>query len=204
MAYSTTIDIRDRATPLLEQTERKIQPATLAKIAAREGQDFTRKHFTHLNSTRANQMGGRRTNFYAQAARGTSGTSDATGANISVNQVGIRQRIQGGVILPKNGKFLTLPARAETYGKRASEFSDLEFGYAEDDRGRVRPALVKEDKKDKEFWGEDDVYFWLVPKVVQKPDPSVMPNLAQMSERILVAIGIFLKPKAGPTAGGAQ
>jgi hypothetical protein len=202
MAFSSTVDIRDQATPMLEATRAKIAPATVNKVVARSGQNFVRKHFTHLNSTRANAMGGKRTNFYTQAARGTSSSVDANGANVSVNQVGIRQRIFGGTILPKKGKWLTIPARAEAYGRRASEFQDLKFGYAEDERGRERPALVR-DSKSKEFWGEEDAMFWLVPKVVQKADPTVMPNLGQMREAILVDLGVMIRAREQKMGGQA-
>jgi hypothetical protein len=194
MAFSTTVDIKDAATARIEATGLKIRPETANKVIARSGQNFVRKHFTYLNSTRANRLGGKRTNFYTQAARGTTAVSDAQGATISVNQVGIRQRIFGGTILPKNGKWLTIPARAEAHGRRAREFQDLKFAYAEDERGKARPALVR-DSKDKNFWGEEDVFFWLVPKVVQKPDPSVMPRMDLLRVAVLEDLAVFLEAR---------
>lgn len=201
MSFSARIDIADKATPLLNETERRIRPATIAKIAGREGQNFTRKHFIDLNRTRPNQLGGKRTNFYTQAARGTTFASDAHGADISVNQVGIRQRLEGGVIMPKNGKYLTIPARAEAHGRRAREFSNLKVMFG---KGGVPVALVEADStrvKDRKEQG-GGVMYWLVRRVVQQPDPSVMPNLGRMKDQIIAKIAQFIRRRETAAAGG--
>ncbi|HEU0123992.1 MAG TPA: hypothetical protein VFQ91_25900, partial [Bryobacteraceae bacterium] len=195
MAISATISVKDGATPVLVEAARRLSPATVAKVAGREGQNFTRQHFIRLNAERPNELGGKRTNFYAQAARGTTHTADAKGATISVNQVGIRQRIQGGTILPKRaGGFLTIPARAEAHGKSAREFNNLKVLYG---RGGQPVALVEADatrvkqtKKGFKSIGEigGGVMYWLVKRVEQQPDPSVMPDLRAMGERIVAAL----------------
>lgn len=178
MAFSAKIEVQDTATVALVAVRRKLAPATVNKIAAREGQKFTRQHYINLNRTRPNALGGERTNFYAGAARGTSASSDENGATISINKLGIRQRLYGGTILPKNGKFLTIPAIAVAHGKRAREFGDLKFAFVDDGSGRPRRALAKDGK----------AYFWLASRVVQMADPSVLPNLGDMTIKILAAL----------------
>lgn len=93
-----------------------------------------------MNAERANALGGKRTNFYAQAARGTSSEMRPNGFAVSVNQVGIRQRFFGGTITPKGGKkYLTIPMRAEAYGRRARDFNNLRFAMVPG----IGPALVE-------------------------------------------------------------
>ena len=208
MAFSVNIDVRDQATPLLKATEAKIAPATVAKVAGRAGQNFVRGHFTRLDSARPNRLAGKRTHFYSKAKAGTTYKADATGATVSVNQVGIRQRIEGGVILPKKpGGFLTIPARAEAYGRRAREFNNLKVLFG---RGGQPVALVVADatevratKKGFKSRGEvgGGVMYWLVKRVDQKADPSVMPNLARMKDAIVAALGQLVRIRP---SGGAQ
>jgi len=112
---------------------------------------------------------------------------------IGVNQIGIRQRLLGGDIKPVNAGALTIPAVPEAYGKRAREFNNLRFAFALNPAtGKMMPALVEAEasqvkigkiKKD----GSRTIthtsnttakiaIFWLLGKVSQKPDPTVLPS----------------------------
>jgi hypothetical protein len=82
-------------------------------------------HLGALDANRANQLGGKRTHFYAAAARGVSYATGSEGVDISIHQTGIAQRYFGGTIKPVNSKYLTIPADPESYGHRAGEFNNL-------------------------------------------------------------------------------
>jgi hypothetical protein len=199
MSFSTDISITDKATPVLEAQLKKLSPRFVNRIAGRAGQNFVREYLFKFNASHPNKMGGDRTNFYAQAARGTTWASDEIKAVISINQVGIRQRWLGGEIKAKPGHYLTIPARAEAYGRRAREFPDLTVAFI-----GGKPALVQANqtavsfskgkvKRGKETGGV--VYYWLVPSVVQEGDPEVMPSKEKLKSHVLDELGQALTVK---------
>src|SRR6266700_2185399 len=114
-----TIDIQDRATPAVAGALSELQLAGVKPAIGRAVARLVQQHFLRLNRSRANPLGGTRTNFYAQAARHTRFQVTSGGVRLTVDQVGIRQRLQGGQILPRHAAYLTLPAIAQAYGRRA-------------------------------------------------------------------------------------
>jgi hypothetical protein len=141
--------------------------------------------------------------LYADFARSTSWQTTNDGIIISISHPAIRQRLLGGEIKPVNGKYLTLPARESMYGKRAAEAAvQLKYGIAYDDELQTwRKALIAESAVTKEVGrarkdgtrrtkvtAEAGVYFWLVRRVSQRPDPSVLPDDELMVERSVQAL----------------
>ena len=119
---------------------------------------------------------------------------------VSVNQIGIRQRLQGGPIRPVNAKMLTIPAQPDAYGKTAGEFGNLEFKMVLDpSSGHMRAALVEKkgtpktkvawskSKKDGRAVRKETVtsastglpIFWLARSVNQQPNANVFPSDAE-------------------------
>lgn len=197
---------------------RALRPERLNPVVGRSGVNLFREHFFRLNAERPNKLGGKRTNFYGDAARGTSSTVLPDGALVSVNQVGIRQRWLGGTIRAKPGKWLTIPARAEAHGKRAREFDDLRFVLLTgDERGGA--ALVRNEstalkrKRDRKTGavsfvaGEErggEVMYWLRRSVTQRPDPSVVPLPDVIYGRLFADVGGYLdRAVASPAAPAA-
>jgi hypothetical protein len=147
MSFSTDINIKDNATPALEAQVSRLEPRFVNRIAGRAGTNLVRAHLFKYNAEHPNQLGGKRTNFYAQAKRirGTTFISDDSKAVISINQVGIRQRWLGGEIKPtgtnpRTGqpiKYLAIPARAEAYGRRAGNWIIFRFSGERMDLSRL-------------------------------------------------------------------
>jgi len=180
------VTFEDEITPLMARVRTAAGREGMAVEIGRAAQQTTREHLFRLD--RARHKGGR--HYYAQAARSTHQRSVTGGVMISINQVGIRQRYYGGTIRPR-GKYLTIPASTRTQGTRAREYNDLEFRYVLDPKlGAVRPALVRKVSTApalaervkgsrrvtpaETFTGE--IMFWLVRKVTQRADPSVLPD----------------------------
>ncbi len=179
---------------VLDRVKNAAQAAGLALVGARAVAVVTKDHLVQLDQERHRY--GR--HYYLQAARSVASRAvfgAASGlALVTVSQIGIRQRVNGGTIVPKGGrKFLTLPEAPEAHAKRAREFSDLDFAMALDENGSLRPALVqrastaititRRKKKDGtvkftvkpgEVQG-GKVMFWLARRVKQRPDPTVLP-----------------------------
>lgn len=148
--------------------------------------ELFRRHLFAYNQSHPNKLGGSRTNFYTAAGRATSHEVTPTGILISIAKLGIRQRLLGGTITPRQKKFLTIPAVPEAHGKRAGEFSNLKFAYAETPSGAMAPALVvKENTTGLRPRGgakspPGRAIFWLSKRVYQQPDPGVLPDVAEI------------------------
>jgi hypothetical protein len=167
-------------------------PAGLHSDIARACAAVLETHLKRLDNERANPMGGKRSHFYSVAAGTVRGEVTTDGAEIVVNKVGLRQRWLGGTIYAKNGRFLTIPARAESYGIPARQFprplrfvkfksgacalvidDRAEAGESMDDAGNV---TVKRRKRNKRMKTGGLVEYWLKESVYQSPDPSVLPT----------------------------
>lgn len=122
-----TISVQDAITPDVRRIIGTLGGGRVMQVMSRGMAEVVRKHFFKMDNEHPNAMGGRRTHFFGQAARGTHRYSDETQAVVSVNQVGIRQHLFGGDIYPVNAKALTIPAIPEAYGKRAREFDGLKL-----------------------------------------------------------------------------
>jgi len=199
---SNTINIEDQASAELQAIALSVSPEALnQKIGASVALLF-QKHFLALPS---NKQGFTSSGFWSQAARSTNFFSDAAAAVINVNQVGVRQRLEGGEIKPGPGKtYLTIPACSEAYAKgRSGEFATLKFGFALNQFGHMQAALVeaeatqvkfgprRKDGSQKVTHGADlggKVFYWLAHSVKQKGNPNVIPSEQEITETALSTI----------------
>lgn len=188
--FSIKLTPEDRATPAFQRLVANIKQPAIRKVMGRAIANRVRKHFTRLDGERPNKLGGARTHFYAQARRSVQQPQlvGGDGIQVSINHVGIAQRYFGGEITPKNAKWLTLPVHPEAYGHRAREFGDLEF--VPIDEGR-RAMLVRPNEASPNGIGE--VFYLLVKRVTQRPDPSVMPTNAELRDDALTAGDNYLQ-----------
>ena len=128
------------------------------------GEEVTQQVKSHLydRDKTPNRLGGKRTHFYRQAGDATAYALTKDGAVVSINKKGVRQRLKGGTITPKNATWLTIPIHRDAHGKRAREFDNL---------FPVKGVLARPK-------GDDDIepIFALKKKVKQKPDPIVIPS----------------------------
>jgi hypothetical protein len=194
-----------------------MRPEVLHRAVAASSLELFRGHLIQLNTERPNQLGGKRTSFYADAARNTHAAVLPDGVLLSILKEGIRQRWLGGTIKAKPGSWLTIPARAEAYGRRARSFNDLRFVLLTGDESGGA-ALVRNEtttlkrKKDRKTGkvsyvaGEErggEVMYWLRKSVTQRPDPTVIPLPDVIYGRLFADVGAFLDRRiAGPAKPG--
>lgn len=201
---------RDTATPELKFLQANVTPH---RIAAEVGPRVTRlvqRNFLKKENA-GNKHGWPSTHFYARAAEATNWQEGFGFVMISVNQIGVRQRLQGGDINPTGGrKYLTIPAVAEAYGKRAGEFNNLRFGFVLDpETGKTRPALVEAEatqikiSKIKKS-GKRTItptssttgkvaIFYLIAGAHQEADPTVLPTDEEFQTAMDQSIDALLK-----------
>jgi hypothetical protein len=168
----------------------KLVPLDMDRVRSVGGRALVntlRAHFFRLDRERPNQLGGDRTHFYGQVARSVQNPrAEGDAIRVSINHIGIAQRYFGGDITPKRAKYLTIPARAEAYGKRAREFDDLQILWGKrgpvalGQREQLQSTLGKKNKKgtrpvENEQIVGGGIFYWLVKSVTQPPDPTVLP-----------------------------
>lgn len=198
MSIAISINVRDTGTRVARALGVALRPERIAPVVGRSAHNTIRTHLFGKNQTSPNALGGRRTNYYAQAARATQFQIVGDSAVVSINQVGIAQRFFGGKIVPRTSKYLTIPVHPAAHGKRAREF-DLELvfgpggqpvalatkatsGSTVDGRGRIRKSAVR----------TGEIMFRLVKSVTQQPDPTVLPYDELIEARIDRDVGAYI------------
>lgn len=196
MAFSITIAMFDQSGPLFHQ----LGPALLGRarrgIARAEVQMF-RHHFFERDRV-PNRNNWPKTHFYGAVARSVHSTVEGEDVVVSVNQVGIRQRVRGGTIRPRNVKWLTIANEAEAYGYRARDFTDLRFvpfgpnlaALMEAKGGAYRIISVSTSRRSKRVKNSEEgrVMFWLKKEVYQEGDDTVLPSDQDVINAALGAI----------------
>jgi hypothetical protein len=202
MSLQVSIDASKASTILakLSSESARTQAAAAAGGAVRRQ---ISDYLAILDDQRPNRLGGKRTHFYANAARSVSYKADPTGATVSINSTGIAQRLHGGTIKPVNAKFLTIPAISEAHGRRAGEFDFLQVVFGKSGRPvalaeRPNQEIRIERKRGKDLSASyrtkagpergGKIYFWLVESVTQQPDPSVLPSEDSIAQAARLAL----------------
>lgn len=188
-----------KARELAEELGKAIESGDVRQLMGRAIAGALKDHFVKLahdsqHHESASSLGAAPTGFYSEAQSAVQQPNiESDGFSVSINQRGLAQRIFGGPITPTTGTYLTIPARAESYGKRAGEFDNLKFilfpsGLA---------ALVSKD----EDAHEGGVYYWLVKSVVQQADPSVLPTEEELTDTAINAARDYVATIWGAAKG---
>jgi hypothetical protein len=201
VSASFQVTIQDHASPAIRAMAARLTPRRLAAAVGPACARATRRHLAGLPS---NRQGWPTTFFWQRAAKATHWAAEPEGAVISISQVGVRQRFQGGRIRAVNRKFLSIPAVAEAYGRTAAEFPNLRFAVLRPGG----PALVETAASEIRIGPRrkdgsrsvthtalrlgGGVVFWLRPSVMQAGNPDVIPSRAVLlgvaAEAILEAV----------------
>jgi hypothetical protein len=173
---TTTLNLSERSLPALRRFALALQNGDAHAAIGRAVVDLIQKHF---HSLPPNQRHFPTTHFWQRAADATTCATESNAVTININQIGIRQRLFGGPIKPVRGKYLTIPAIAETYGHVAADFGNLKIARAiRPDDHTASLALVPDElplEKNQPI-NPGSVYFWLVQSVHQEPNPDVLPS----------------------------
>lgn len=119
MSASFQIDVKDHASPAVRAKIEACSARRLYEGIAPRLENLFKRHFRSLPS---NKKGWPSTGFWGRAANATNSQLVPEGVLVSVNQIGARQRFQGGPIKPVNAKALTIPVSSESYGKTPADF----------------------------------------------------------------------------------
>jgi len=163
---SLTFSIKkDEVTGLLRKLDQS--GPVVRKVAAHAAARCTQDHFAKLSGSR--HRSGVPFNFYADAARKTTGRVSGDNVIVSIDKIGIGQRYFGGTIKPTGGKkYLAIPSDAVMPGQTPKDFADHLFFFRKGNSGTAGLALRGEKKL--------RVMFWLKKSVTQDSDESVLPT----------------------------
>lgn len=175
-------------------THRRPLNAALGK----RGELELRDHFLDRNQE-PNKRGFPKQDFWARIRTATAlAAVDEAGATVAIADPAITQKIYGGEIRPKEGKYLTLAAIAVAVGKSPRVFANLEPLVRYKDGKRRAIALYLPDPvgtatgKDKGASLGGTVFYWLVLSVTQKKDPRALPTRANFEAALLDEAGAFI------------
>jgi hypothetical protein len=163
----------------------QVRPERLAKIAARIAGGMFVAHFESLSRER--HRAGMAHDFYLTAARSTySGSVGATAVVNVTAPTGLRQRLKGGPLRPT--KTYRLPG-GRTYSALWIPVGAAVGRTGGDFRGQLRVIWNADTQKgvaiDKRTKA---VLFALVGAVDQQPDPSVIPDPADLRRDIIAGV----------------
>lgn len=175
------------------------------------------KHFRTYSAEHPNKFNANRTNYVARMGDATSHTFDSTGAKVIVAHEGARLRIEGGTIKPITRKYLTIPAIAAAYGKRAGEFNNLSLMFKRAQGGKAeafalgvnpytpvgkgapkRKGTIKKQGKDSR-----QIMFWLVKSANIPGNRNLLPTDDEILQLALDGTKAFLNSKGGASAARA-
>lgn len=155
-----------------------------------------RAHFEVRNAG-GNKQGWKPTQFWNRIRTATAfAGADEKSARVVIDDPAINQKIFGGTITPKEGKYLAIPAIAEAYGHSPKIFDFLQFrpgrnggALVESERTHIKIGRKKKDgtqsvKNAGEGWG-GRVWYWLVKSVTQHADPNALPSDAVIGAALL-------------------
>lgn len=129
MSLAIDIAVNDQATPILAELHRELSNRTsLHKYIGAAAESGTRLYIRKAAETRhttAAKLKAVPTGYLTKRAELVEGSGNADNAQVTVIGAMFRRVFGPVTIRPREAKMLTIPIRAESYGKRAGEFKDL-------------------------------------------------------------------------------
>jgi hypothetical protein len=191
MALNVTVQVKDDATPLLAELQRTLGPqgdrSELNQHIANRATVLTQEHVRSLNiHSTAQRLGATPTDYFAKKANQMEPAADSSHAMVLLNTgLGLEAfaRVFGDVTVNAvNSKYLTIPANAAAYGRRAGSFEDLKFiPFGNGTRALVKQTvtMVPGMRKAEIKKVTNEVFYWLKPSVVLPQDDSLLPTSEQ-------------------------
>lgn len=172
MKLQITVD--DQVTPSLHRLQAGlISPRDLNELMATAVAEEIRVHMLDMGDYRhatASRLGAKPTGHFQKIAAAVESHANDSEAYITVpSWSGLSRAFRDVTIEPTSGKkWLTIPATAAAYGRRAGDFSDLKFVPL----GKDLAALMTRAKSDAKM----TPVFWLKKRIFQKQDRSLLPS----------------------------
>lgn len=178
MAFQITIDPAPTLAALNAARQNAIRPAAGMAVAGRAVQNALRQHFREKDASEPNRLGGTRTHFWLEVARSITQTPAPQGVTVAITDPRAAQKLKGGTIKPKRGRYLTIPIDPLAHGRRASVLAQ-QFGWKLFKRGMCLAANTG--------GGIRNLYA-LKTSVTQKPWPGTLPDVTVLQNAVTRAL----------------
>lgn len=142
------------------------------------------KHFRALNAARPNKLGGKRTDYWEEAAAKTYSTVSGGTITVQIRQVGVRRHLLGGPpITPKKTseitgraiKFLTIPIHPSAHGRTVAQLR------AQGVNLYPSGGAIRQQVGDKRSDSDPKLYALAKRTKAAQPDPSVIPTVDEIA-----------------------
>ena len=203
------------ATPALEtlRTTLKKREGFHKKLAGTL-EDVTRDHIRSAATTRhktATRLSASPTGYLTRLAETTETHSDNQGVVIRISGAIFRRVLGPVVVQPVQRKWLAIPARADAYGRRPGEFSNLRFvkfsetlaalvdgGITSGYKSRAQKKKPKKAKphKPRALKRDDKIAFWLKKKTTLPQDRELIPSEQKHTAAAELAAREFIQEQA--------
>jgi hypothetical protein len=141
-------------------------------------------HFLKLNASRPNKLGGKRTNYWDEAAGETYVSVSGSDVVVRVRQVGVRRHLLGGPPITPKGtseitgraiKFLTIPIHPSAHGRTVGQLRAQGIN--------LYPAggAIRQQIGDKRSESDPKLYALAKRTKAAQPDPSVIPTVDEIT-----------------------
>lgn len=161
------------------------RPSGLARVLGLELRNRLKSHFIAKDKAEPNQLRGERTHYWRAVSQSVSQdpdvAADGRSVSVSITHPTFAQKLYGGVIVPKEKKFLALPASPQAHGVATKDF--------EAKTGRTLFVLRLGGTKSNSFRslllasrvaGGVQVEYVLRRSVTQKPTPGALPPTPEL------------------------
>lgn len=216
--YDIEFAVADSATPFLQHVAMSLHNERVNRSAGRAGAKLLREHLLAKDRAEPNAAGGKRTHFYAKAARSAHYVAYIGEVLVGLNHTGIAQRYHGGRIYPSGrissitGKPITNlaipnPKVPEAHGTKPDDYDNLELIYngranfralverqsdevrfRRNKKGEMRAVKIRDRKQ---LGGR--IMFWLASYVTQQADPTVLPEPGHVRDVVAGAVNTDLQ-----------
>jgi hypothetical protein len=176
------IDQKEMARVVSLLAEMDIPLREINDIAGNGVAEAVRDHLAGLDASRPNKLGGKRQNFYGNAAESVTVQATEAGAVVAVTQLGFALRFYGGTVKPVNAKALAIPATAAAYGiaPREAPVPLTAFFF----KGAKAVGALKDEG--------GRVWFWLARESEHKADDSLLPSTERLTNEAVGALSVFI------------
>lgn len=193
MSISIEIDIRDGASPTLLRIANSVaHRRPLNAAIGKRGEIELQRHFTRRTSEPNKRGWTSPAGRFWERIRKTTVLSkvDEAGATVTIADPAMAQKVYGGVITPKERKYLALPAIAAAYGRSPLTQQQLKpiVRFIDGSRRAVALGTIEGKGKDR----KETIWYWLVKSVRQDKDEQALPPSDQFEAALLAESDEFI------------
>jgi hypothetical protein len=193
--------IRDAATPFLSALHRQVSRPRGLMAEVGKAVEVAQRDLFLARNREPNKKNWPKQNFWKKEGFDRTRLDQITDntALIRISSAAIALKARGGEILPKRGKYLSIPLRPEAYGKSPRARNDRrELFLLKPRSGRRFAILAKREGK------AIRAHYLLVPRVAVQKDPRAVLPSAEVVTTVNVAAARYLQREISRLQGGSS